>query len=76
MRLDRMHRAATDMEKELCHLVLFLLPNLNRKAATEISTEAAQIIEIQIRKKMLESLGLETYNFATSGLEDLDKRGR
>lgn len=77
MRLDRLHPAATDMEKELAHLVMFLLPNIDwSRSHGNVSTEAAQIIEIQIRVKMLETLGIDNYNYATSEEDDLEKRGR
>ena len=77
MRLDRLRIASTDMEKELCHLVMFLLPNIDwQKANEKVATEATQIAEIQIRTRILQSLGFERYNYQTSGLDDLDKRGR
>lgn len=78
MRLDRIHPAATDMEKELCHLVLFLLPQVRweNTPGGRISPEAAQVVEIQIRNKVLEALGMSRYNYATSSVEDLAKRGR
>jgi hypothetical protein len=78
MRLDRLTRlASTDMEKELCHLVMFLLPNIDwQKEHAKLATEATQIAEIQIRTHILQSLGMERYNYQTSGMDDLEKRGR
>jgi len=65
------------MEKELCHLVMFLLPNIDwQKAQEKVATEATQIAEIQIRTHVLQSLGVEHYNYQTSNLDDLEKRGR